>query len=70
MHLVSKLEQEVRVPGMGLVHFASGETIRTEISCKHDRSSVTELFAGAGLKIQTWRSDAEGLFALVVGARR
>jgi len=70
MHLVSKLEQDVRVPGMGLVHFSSGESVRTEISCKHDRSSVTELFDGAGLAIQAWRQDADGLFALVVGARR
>jgi L-histidine N-alpha-methyltransferase len=69
MHLVSKLEQEVRVPGMGLVQFAAGESIRTEISCKHDRSSVTELFTAAGLRIQTWRPDGERLFALVVGAR-
>jgi L-histidine Nalpha-methyltransferase len=69
MHLVSRLDQEVPVPGIGLVHFDSGESIRTEISCKHDRGSVTELFAAAGLRIETWRPDAEALFALVVGAR-
>jgi L-histidine Nalpha-methyltransferase len=69
MHLVSKLEQEVRVPGIGLVPFSQGESIRTEISCKHDRGSVAELFAAAGLRIQTLRPDPEVLFALVVGAR-
>jgi L-histidine N-alpha-methyltransferase len=69
MHLISKLEQQVRIPGMGLVYFAAGESIRTEISCKHDRSSVTELFTAAGLRLESWRSDPEGLFALVVGAR-
>jgi L-histidine Nalpha-methyltransferase len=68
MHLVSKLEQEVRIPGIGLVPFAAGETIRTEISCKHDRGSVTELFAAAGLRVETWRPDPGALFALVVGA--
>jgi L-histidine N-alpha-methyltransferase len=68
MHLVSKREQEVSVPGMGLVHFDAGESIRTEISCKHDQASVTELFDAAGLKVQTWSPDREGLFALVVGA--
>jgi L-histidine N-alpha-methyltransferase len=68
MHLVSKLNQEVRIPGIGLVPFAAGESIRTEISCKHDRGSVTELFAAAGLRIETWRPDPEALFALVVGA--
>ncbi|HVQ47231.1 MAG TPA: L-histidine N(alpha)-methyltransferase [Gemmatimonadales bacterium] len=69
MHLISKLEQRVRIPGMGLVHFAAGESIRTEISCKHDRSSVTELFTAAGLRLESWRPDPQNLFALVVGAR-
>ena len=69
MHLVSRLEQEVRVPDIGLIHFAAGESIRTEISCKHDRTSVAELFAAAGLRIETWRPDPEVLFALVTGAR-
>jgi L-histidine Nalpha-methyltransferase len=67
MHLVSALQQEVRVPGIGLVPFAEGESIRTEISCKHDRASVAELFLAAGLQIETWRPDPEALFALVVG---
>ena len=68
MHLVSKLQQEVKIPGMGLVSFAEGESIRTEISCKHDRRSVAELFAAAGLRIDAWSQDSEALFALVVGA--
>jgi L-histidine N-alpha-methyltransferase len=68
MHLVSKQDQEVRVPGIGLVSFEAGESIRTEISCKHDRGSVSELFAAAGLRVETWRPDPEALFALVVGA--
>jgi L-histidine N-alpha-methyltransferase len=67
MHLVSTLEHEVRIPGIGLVPFAEGESIRTEISCKHDRASVTELFLAAGLRIETWSPDPEDLFALVVG---
>jgi L-histidine Nalpha-methyltransferase len=69
MHLVSRFEQVVRVPGIGAVHFEEGESIRTEISCKHDRASVAELFAAAGLRIEHWRPDPEVLFALVVGAR-
>jgi L-histidine N-alpha-methyltransferase len=67
MHLVSTLEHEVRIPGIGLVPFAEGESIRTEISCKYDRGSVDELFLAAGLRIETWRPDPEALFALVVG---
>jgi L-histidine Nalpha-methyltransferase len=69
MHLVSSEEQEVRVPGMGLVHFEKGESVRTEISCKHDRASVAELFGAAGLRLEIWRPDPEVLFALAVGAK-
>ena len=70
MHLVSQSDQEVQVPGMGLVHFAPGESIRTEISCKHDRASVNELFTAAGLRVESWRTDPECLFALVVAGRK
>jgi L-histidine Nalpha-methyltransferase len=69
MHLVSPAGQEVRIPGIGRVSFRPGESIRTEISCKYDRRSVQELFAAAGLRIESWRPDPEALFALVVGAR-
>jgi L-histidine N-alpha-methyltransferase len=69
MHLVSMVEQEVRIPALGLIPFRRGESIRTEISCKHDRQSVGELFAAAGLRIESWRPDPEALFALVIGAR-
>jgi L-histidine Nalpha-methyltransferase len=68
MHLVSALEQEVRIPGIGQIAFARGESIRTEISCKYDRQSVAQLFEPAGLRIETWRPDPHSLFALVVGA--
>jgi L-histidine N-alpha-methyltransferase len=68
MHLVSKIHQEVRIPDIGSISFAAGESIRTEISCKHDRQSVAELFAASGLGIEAWRQDPEALFALVVGA--
>jgi L-histidine Nalpha-methyltransferase len=67
MHLVAKMEHEVAIPGIGEVAFAQGESIRTEISCKHDRESVAELFDAAGLHIQSWRPDADCLFALVLG---
>jgi L-histidine N-alpha-methyltransferase len=68
MHLVSIVPQEVRIPGIGIVSFSPDETIRTEISCKHDRGSVKELFAAAGLRMEIWKPDPEALFALVVGA--
>ena len=68
MHLVSSREQLVTVPGVGAIRFDAGESLRTEISCKHDRESVAQLFEAAGLEIEEWRTDPESLFALVVGA--
>jgi L-histidine N-alpha-methyltransferase len=68
MHLVSIVEQEVRIPGIGQIAFEMEESIRTEISCKYDLESVAELFEPAGLRIETWRPDPSSLFALVVGA--
>jgi L-histidine N-alpha-methyltransferase len=68
MHLVSVGSQTVHIPGLGDVAFEAGETLRTEISSKYDRDSVAALFEPAGLRIDAWRTDPEGLFALVVGA--
>jgi L-histidine Nalpha-methyltransferase len=68
MHLVSREAQQVTIPGIGLVRFRAGETLRTEISAKHDRNSVTQLFEPAGLRVEAWRTDARNWFALVVGA--
>jgi L-histidine Nalpha-methyltransferase len=68
MHLVSRNAQQVTIPGIGLVRFRAGETLRTEISAKHDRESVTQMFEPAGLRIEGWRTDPRNWFALVVGA--
>jgi L-histidine Nalpha-methyltransferase len=68
MHLVSRGPQLVTIPGIGTVSFEAGESLRTEISCKHDRESVAQLFEAAGLEIESWRTDPEFLFGLVVGA--
>jgi L-histidine Nalpha-methyltransferase len=68
MHLVSTRPQQVTIPGLGVIGFDRGETLRTEISAKHDESSVAELFRSAGLAVEAWRTDADRLFALVVGS--
>ncbi|MBD0319556.1 MAG: L-histidine N(alpha)-methyltransferase [Gemmatimonadetes bacterium] len=66
MHLVPARAQTVAVPGAGRWTLAAGESIRTEISCKHDRASVEAMFAAAGLRIERWEDD--GLFAILLGA--
>lgn len=67
MHLVARRSQRVSIPGAGEWEIAAGESIRTEISCKHDRGSVTELFTAAGLEIEQWETDADGRYALLLG---
>lgn len=66
MHLVADRPQMVRVPGAGVVRIAAGESIRTEVSYKHDRESVTRIFAAAGLTVERWETDAAGRYALVL----
>ena len=57
----------VRVAGAGIDRtFAAGDAIRTEISCKYTRPSLTELLAGTGLQLVDWLTDDEGLFGLAV----
>lgn len=68
MHLVATGTQCVRIPGMPDVMLADGESIRTELSCKHDRASVDDLFAGAGLHVEQWQTDEEDLFAIALAA--
>jgi len=69
MHLVAREPQLVTIPGIGVVRFRAGESLRTEISCKHDRESVAQLFEAAGLELEEWRTDSDSLFGLVVGVR-
>ena len=70
MHLVSSIEQDVTLPGAGTFRFAAGESIRTEISAKHDRRSVDAMLAAADLETERWETDADGLYALALAASR
>lgn len=66
MHLVSLRDQSVHVPGLGSVHFMKGESIRTEVSCKYDRTSATRLLEGAGFRLTEWFTEPHPLFALAL----
>ena len=67
-YLESLREQTVRFPGADTVHIGKGERIRTEISSKYDRPTIDHLFERAGLTVERWIEDDEGLYALVLGA--
>ncbi len=61
--IISRTDQEVRVAGRH-VHFAAGEAMRVEISCKYSPESFARLAARAGLRVtQAW-SDSEALFSV------
>jgi L-histidine Nalpha-methyltransferase len=66
MHLVARTAQVVTIPDAGVFTIAAGEHILTEISCKYDRAGIEALGAASGLRIEEWRTDAEGRFALAL----
>jgi len=67
MHLDSLRDQTVSIPPIGEVSLIEGESIRTELSCKYDKASIHALFRRAGLCLDDWITDTDGLFALAVG---
>lgn len=71
MHLVSREAQTVRLGALDLeVSFATGESIRTELSHKYTRRSVEALLEDAGLALDMWETDPESQFALGLARRR
>ncbi|MFI1766277.1 L-histidine N(alpha)-methyltransferase [Streptomyces sp. NPDC020800] len=65
MRLRSRVAQTVKVPALDLaVHFAAGEELRTEVSAKFRRATVSGELAAAGMELTHWWTDAEGRFAL------
>jgi L-histidine N-alpha-methyltransferase len=66
MHLVARGAQRVHIPLIGDVHFADGESVRTEISCKYDRASATAMLLSAGFRLTDWLTEADPLVALAL----
>jgi L-histidine N-alpha-methyltransferase len=65
IRLRSLVDQEVRLEDLDLnVSFAGGEEMRTEISTKFSRERLESVYAGAGLELQGWFTDAAGDYAL------
>ena len=66
MHLDSIGDQIVHVPGLAPIAFRDGETIRTELSHKYDRSAVDVLAGAADLAVAHWFTDRANRFALSI----
>jgi L-histidine N-alpha-methyltransferase len=71
MRLVTGSDLVVDIGALGMtLRLAAGSEIRTEVSCKFTRESLTVAAAEAGLKIEGWYSDPAELFALALLKRR
>ncbi|HEX5910853.1 MAG TPA: L-histidine N(alpha)-methyltransferase, partial [Thermoleophilaceae bacterium] len=65
MRLRSRQAQSVPVSALGLTaEFAAGEEMRTEVSCKFTPERVADELEAAGLRMEAFHTDADGLFAL------
>lgn len=63
MHLLSKVDQEVRIHNTTF-RFKAGETIHTENSYKYSISEFEELAARAGFNLIEWWQDSDDLFCV------
>jgi L-histidine N-alpha-methyltransferase len=65
MHLVAREKMTVHIGGLDLaVQFTAGESMRTEISAKFTRATVSAELGEAGLALQHWWTDPVGDYAL------
>jgi L-histidine N-alpha-methyltransferase len=71
MRLRARRALTARIPAAGIeLVLAAGDEIRTELSCKYTRESLTARLAGTGLVVERWITDPECLFASVLLRRR
>jgi L-histidine Nalpha-methyltransferase len=67
MRLRARRKLTARVPGARTeLRLAAGDEIRTELSCKYTRDSLTARLAGTGLRVERWITDPDNLFASVL----
>jgi L-histidine Nalpha-methyltransferase len=71
MRLRANGAQRVTIDGAGLaVEFEDGEEMRTEISAKFTRDAVEHEMGGAGLGLDDFFTDDDGLFAVALASPR
>lgn len=70
MHLVARARQTVELPDGTEVVFEAGESVRTEVSCKYDRSTMSEMLREAGLEMVEWFVDSGQRYAMALGRPR
>jgi len=71
MYLVARQPHRVQLTGLGLdLDIDKDEAIRTEISCKYDRSRVQSMLAASGFELDRWFTDPDQLFALALAQKK
>ena len=71
MRLRANGAQTVRIDGADLeVAFADGEEIRTEISSKFTRQAIETELAAAGMRLDDFLTDEDGLFGMAFASPR
>ena len=66
MHLVAQTAHTVNIPRIGEISFEKGESIRTELSYKYDRSILEDILCASGLTIEKWMPATDDSFALAL----
>lgn len=66
MHLIAKRPHKVMIPEIGEISFAEGESIRTELSYKYDRTMLEDILTASGLRLEKWMPADDGAFALAL----
>ena len=67
MRLRSRAAQTVKIPEVDLsLSLVAGEELRTELSCKFRRESLTAELHEGGFTVRQWWTDPDGRFALLL----
>ena len=67
MHLEARRAQRVRLAALELeLDFKEGERIRTEISRKFTRQTVSQLLSAGGQELVSWFASPDDYFALAL----
>ena len=51
------------------LEISENETLRTEISCKYDRSRIEAMLGASGFRLDRWFTDRDQLFALALAQK-
>jgi len=66
MHLIARRAHRVTIPQIGDISFEKGESIRTELSYKYDRTMLEDILCASGLVLERWMPADDDSFALAL----